>query len=138
MELDPEEVKRIKNLPPELRSIGSQNKRESKSSAWLESNVGICNTILACDAFLVSGKSVEDYTIMYSFMVPSFEAYQRIIKDMESAGIKVTVLKMGKFEPQAGVLTDKQERIFWLALKGGYFDYPPQNDNRRACRENWN
>ena len=35
---------------------------------------------------------------------------------------------MGKFEPKAGVLTEKQERIFWLALKGGFFDYPRKID----------
>lgn len=31
---------------------------------------------------------------------------------------------MGKFELKTAVLTEKQERIFWLALKGGFFDYP--------------
>jgi len=47
---------------------------------------------------------------------------------MEGAGLKVNVLKMGKFEPRKGVLTEKQERIFWLALKGGFFDYPRKID----------
>jgi predicted DNA binding protein len=65
---------------------------------------------------------------MYNFMVPSFEAFQKIVSTLKAAGLKVTVLKMGKFEPQAGVLTEKQERIFWLALKGGFFDYPRRID----------
>jgi len=125
VELDPEEVKKVKNPPAELKAIESGG----KSSVWLESEgCGVCNTILSCDAFLVSGKSLEDYTIMYSFMVPSFEAYQKIVAAMESAGLKVNVLKMGKFEPQTGVLTEKQERIFWLALKGGFFEYPRKID----------
>lgn len=61
-------------------------------------------------------------------MVPSFEAYKQIVTIMEKNGLKVNVLKMGKFEPQSGVLTEKQERIFWLALKGGFFDYPRKID----------
>ncbi len=61
-------------------------------------------------------------------MVPSFEAFQKIMSSMQQAEIRVKVLKMGKFEPKAGVLTEKQERIFWLALKGGFFDYPRKVD----------
>ena len=61
-------------------------------------------------------------------MVPSFEAFQKIMSAMQDAGLKVKILKMGKFEPKEGVLTEKQERIFWLALKGGFFDYPRKID----------
>lgn len=128
VELDPEEVKRVKNPPSELEAMGKKG-GEAKSSVWLESQgCGVCNTILSCDAFLVSGKSLEGCTIMYSFMVPSFEAFKKIIASMKEAGLKVNVLKMGRFEPKAGVLTEKQERIFWLALKGGFFDYPRKID----------
>jgi predicted DNA binding protein len=129
VELDPAEVKCIKNPPSELKAMTTGGKGEGKSSVWLESEgCGVCNTILSCDAFLVSGKSMEGCTIMYSFMVPSFEAFKKIVSSMEAAGLKVKVLKMGKFEPKAGVLTEKQERIFWLALKGGFFDYPRKID----------
>ena len=44
---------------------------------------------------------------------------------------------MGKFEPQAGVLTEKQERIFWLALKGGFFDYPRKIDTVELGSKAW-
>jgi len=71
--------------------------------------------------------------IMYSFMVPSFEAFQKIISALETAGLKVKVLKMGKFEPKEGVLTEKQERIFWLALKSGFFDYPRRIDTEELA-----
>lgn len=129
IELDPAEVKHIKNPPAELEAVAEQTKGEEKSSVWLESKgCGVCNTILSSDAFLVSGKSLEDYTIMYSFMVPSFDAFQKIVSSLQAAGLKVKVLKMGKFEPKKGVLTEKQERIFWLALKGGFFDYPRKID----------
>jgi predicted DNA binding protein len=98
-----------------------------KSSVWLESEgCEVCNTILSHDAFLVSGKSMEDNIITYSFMVPTFEAYKGIITDLEKAGHNVNVRKVGKFEQQIGVLTENQERIFWLALKSGFFDYPRQ------------
>jgi predicted DNA binding protein len=129
IELDPAEVRQIKNPPAELKDITMRSKGKGKSSIWLESEgCGVCHTILSCDAFLVSGKNMADYTIMYNFMVPSFEAFKKIVSAMESAGLKVKVLKMGKFEPKQGVLTEKQERIFWLALKGGFFDYPRKID----------
>ena len=111
-------------VPKELAAKGHV---EGKSSVWLESEgCEVCNTILVHDAFLVSGKSMQDNIITYSFMVPTFEAYQGIISDLEKTGHPVTVRKVGKFEQQIGVLTENQERIFWLALKSGFFDYPRQ------------
>lgn len=38
----------------------------------------------------------------------------------------MNVRKAGKFEQQIDVLTENQERVFWLALKSGFFDYPRQ------------
>ena len=111
-------------VPKELATKGHV---EGKSSVWLESEgCEVCNTILAHDAFLVSGKSLEDNIITYSFMVPTFEAYQGIINDLKKAGHEINVRKIGKFQPQIGVLTENQDRIFWLALKSGFFDYPRQ------------
>ena len=129
IELDPAEVRQIKNPPGEFKAFAVSGKPKEKSSIWLESEgCGVCHTILSYDAFLVSGKSMADYTIMYSFMVPSFDAYKKIVSAMEAAGLKVKVLKIGRFEPKQGILTEKQERIFWLALKGGFFDYPRKID----------
>ena len=72
------------------------------------------------------GKSMQEYIISYSFLVPTFDAYRGIISDLEKRGHQVTVRKIGKFEQQIGVLTENQERIFWLALKSGFFYYPRQ------------
>jgi len=111
-----------RKVPRELTAKGHV---EGKSAVWLESEgCEVCNTILSHDAFLVSGKSMQDNILTYSFMVPSFEAYQGIINDLEKTGHAVTVRKVGKFEKQIGVLTENQERIFWLALKSGFFNYP--------------
>ena len=111
-------------VPKELAAKGHV---EGKTSVWLESEgCEVCNTILAHDAFLVSGKSIENNIITYSFMVPTFEAYQGIIGDLKKGGFQVNVRKIGKFEQQITVLTENQERIFWLALKSGFFDYPRQ------------
>jgi predicted DNA binding protein len=111
-------------VPKELSTHGHV---EGKASVWLESEgCEVCNTILAHDAFLVSGKSMQDNIIMYSFMVPTAEAYRDTLSDLEKSGHKVTILKVGKFEHKRGALTENQERIFWLALKSGFFDYPRQ------------
>ncbi len=111
-------------VPKELTTKGHV---EGKSSVWMESEgCEVCNTILSHDAFLVSGKSMQNNIITYSFMVPTFEAYQGIIGNLEKSGHKVNVRKIGKFEQQIGILTENQERIFWLALKSGFFEYPRQ------------
>ena len=111
-------------VPKELAAKGHV---EGKSAVWLESEgCEVCNTILAHDAFLVSGKSMQDNIITYSFMVPTHEAFRGIINNLEKTGHKVVVRKVGKFEAQIDVLTENQERIFWLALKSGFFDYPRQ------------
>jgi len=113
-----------KEVPKELAAKGHV---EGKSSVWLESEgCEVCNTIIGHDAFLVSGKSLEDGLINYSFMVPTFEAYRGIVVDLKNFGYKVNIRKIGKFEQQIGILTEHQERIFWLALKSGFFDYPRQ------------
>jgi len=111
-----------RKVPQELAAKGHV---EGKSAVWLESEgCEVCNTILAHGAFLVSGKSMQENIITYSFMVPTFEAYKGIISDLEKGGNKIDIRKIGKFEPQIGILTENQERIFWLALKSGFFDYP--------------
>ena len=119
MDLGEEQAKKV---PKELTAPGHV---EGKSAVWLESKgCSVCNTILGHEAFLVSGKSMQDNIISYSFMVPTHEAYRGIVTDLEKSGHKVTVRKVGKFEHQLDVLTENQERIFWLAFKGGFFDYP--------------
>ena len=114
-----------KKIPANLKPVVARNRGEDKQTMWFESEgCEVCSTILSRDAFLVSGKSMETNKIMYSFMVPTFEGYSGIIAALEKTGHKVNVLKMGQFEPKTGILTENQERIFWLALKGGFFDYP--------------
>ncbi len=128
IELDPDELRRAKDLPSDLQHV-LEDKGKEKPSIWLESEgCGVCHAILSSDAFLFSGKSLEGASIMYSFLVPSFEAFQKIVSSLQGLNLGVKVLKMGKFQPKQGVLTEKQERIFWLALKGGFFDYPRKID----------
>jgi predicted DNA binding protein len=116
----------IKRIPSEVKgSARKESELHGKQAMWFESEgCEVCNTILSYDAFLVAGKSVEANKIMYSFLVPTFEAYSSAIKKLESLGHTVNVLKMGRFEPKIGVLTENQEKVFWLALKGGFFDFP--------------
>jgi predicted DNA binding protein len=42
--------------------------------------------------------------------------------------LKVKVLKVMKLRSQGKILTEKQERVLWLALKTGLFDYPRKVD----------
>lgn len=111
------------NIPD--KAILRRVKSGSQRHLWLESEgCDVCNTILSHGAFLLSGKSIEASTILYSFMVPDFESHQKIIMNLEKAGYHVSVKRIGKFEHKRSVLTEKQERLLWLALKSGFFDYP--------------
>ncbi|MBC7129707.1 helix-turn-helix domain-containing protein [Candidatus Bathyarchaeota archaeon] len=113
----------IKKVPD--KAILKRFRSRLQQHLWFESEgCDVCNTILAHGAFLLSGKSLEASTILYSFMVPDFESYQKIIADLEKAGYRVDVKRIGKFEPKQNVLTERQERLLWLALKSGFFDYP--------------
>ena len=126
VELNPDQVKK---LPEDFKMAAAKHKADGKPTVWFESEgCEVCSKILSRDAFLVSGKSLDKDRITYSFLVPTLEAYTGIISSLEKAGFVVSVLRMGSFEPKAGVLTEKQERIFWLALKGGFFDYPRKID----------
>ncbi|MGB9915361.1 MAG: helix-turn-helix domain-containing protein [Candidatus Bathyarchaeales archaeon] len=119
------EAKDAAKISEDSKSAKPMGKAGSNSALWFESEgCEVCNTIISFGAFLISGKSVEEHMIMYSFIVPTFEAYTGIISALEGTGHRVNVLKRGSFEAKSGVLTEKQERIFWLALKSGFFDYP--------------
>ena len=122
IELEHEQVKKISK---NFKIIMPRGKAESKPSIWFDSEgCEVCNCILSRDAFLISGKSMEEHIIKYSFIVPTFDSYKSIVSALENSGHKVKVLKIGSFKPKKGILTEKQEKIFWLALKGGFFDYP--------------
>ena len=100
-------------------------KPDSKPSAWFDiEGCDLCKTVLSSGSFLISGKNVEDYTIIYSFVTPNFFAYKKILSTLESHGLEPKVLEIGKFTPKGEVLTEKQERVLWLALKMGFFDFP--------------
>jgi len=123
VQLPREQVKRI----PEhtLAKATAVNSAELKSGAWIESEgCDVCNTILSHGSFLVSGRNVHDFNLMYSFIAPSFDAYRSIISALESIGLKVKVLRIGKFESKGEILTRKQERTLWLALGTGFYEYP--------------
>lgn len=115
----------VKKIPENEKVVAPKGRNKGKQSVWFKSKgCEVCETILSRDAFLISGKSIENHTIMYSFIVPTFEAYRKIITALEKTGHKVIILKKGSFEPKKGIITEKQEKIFWLLLKGGFFDYP--------------
>ncbi|MEM0216536.1 MAG: helix-turn-helix domain-containing protein [Candidatus Bathyarchaeia archaeon] len=101
---------------------------------WFESEGCIvCNTILAHGAFLISGKSIDSSNILYSFMVPDFDTYQKIINELEEMGYRVNIKKIGRFKHKKTILTEKQERLLWLAFKSGFFDYPRRIEARELA-----
>jgi len=133
VELSPDQVEKIPRK--RLQKMWKSARPEGKTSVWFESQgCDVCNTILAHGSFPVSGKSLPTSTFAYSFIAPSFDAYKSIMSVLENGNLKVKVLRVGKFESKREILTEKQERIFWLALKVGFFDYPRKVDTIELSR----
>lgn len=99
--------------------------RLGKSSTWVESEgCDVCSMILSQGSFLISGRTIQNYNFMYSFITPGFDAYKKVISTLEEKGYKVKVLRLWRFESRRETLTRKQEKVLWLALKAGFFEFP--------------
>ncbi|MEM2929446.1 MAG: helix-turn-helix domain-containing protein [Thermoproteota archaeon] len=94
----------------------------------------VCSTMLSQGAFLISGKHLGGYRMIYEFIAPGYEVFKQIISTLESLGFKPKILGLTKHEHKEGVLTEKQEDVLWLALKMGYFDYPRKIGSRELAR----
>jgi predicted DNA binding protein len=115
----------FKDLPTQLFSETQVGISKETRSAWFNSEgCVVCKTILANSSFLVSARHLGENTIVYSFVVPSFGGYRKIISTLEAQGMSLKLREMTKFNPRSRTLTEKQERALWLALKMGFFDYP--------------
>jgi predicted DNA binding protein len=112
-------------LPKRLIKTQDNSIPEGEASLWLNSSgCDVCNTMLSHEAFLVSGRNVKNYTIVYSFIAPNFNAFKDIISKLESKGLKPKIVEVEKYTPKGKILTKKQESVLWFAYNMGFFDYP--------------
>ncbi|MEM3043862.1 MAG: helix-turn-helix domain-containing protein [Candidatus Bathyarchaeia archaeon] len=133
VELPPDDIKKIS----EGESINARRRgrTENRSSIWIESEgCDACNAMLSSGAFLVSGRMLQNRVIAYNFIAPNFRAYKDTVSAIEAKGFKVKVLRLGKLESKKEYLTERQEKILWLALKMGLFDYPKRIDTLELSR----
>ena len=116
----------ISEVPAEtFTKIRSSGKFVGRASVWFDSDgCDVCKAILSQKAFLVSGRHIEDYTILYSFVAPNFDAFKSIVSTLETSGLEPKILEVARFKPKGKILTEKQERVLWLALKMGFFEFP--------------
>lgn len=128
-------TKQVNKIPSGAFKIEKGIKTKDAISGWIDSTgCEVCSTILSNDSFLISGRSVEDYNITYSFIARSYEAFQRIVSKIEKIGLKVKVLEVGRYQPKKKVLTETQERVLWLAFKMGFFAYPRKINTSELSR----
>lgn len=131
VEIPPEQIQRIEGEFARMREGGPTR----KPSIWVQSEgCDVCNAILSHGSFLISGRTLQGSTFIYSFIAPNFDAYKSITSALEASGLKASILRLGKFKPKKEVLTEKQEKILWLALKAGFFDYPRKVDTLELSR----
>lgn len=124
----------VDKVSDEKIKILSRSKGSNILASFETDGCNVCNTILSKGAFLISGKHLEGYRILYEFIVPGHEVFKEIISVLESLGFKPKILSLYKHEPKEGVLTEKQESVLWLALKMGYFDYPRRVNTKELAK----
>lgn len=122
---------KLKTIPKySIRKIVEYKTIKKESIVWIESEgCDVCNAIISHGAFLISGRNTKDFNLIYSFIIPNFDAFKSLISALESNNLKVKVLKVEKLKLKKEILTDNQERILWVALKTGFFDYPRKVDS---------
>lgn len=124
----------IDRVSGEKLRIRSGSGGSSVLASFETEGCNLCNTLLSKGAFLISGRHLEGYRMIYEFIVPEHETFKEILSVLESLGFKPRVLSLYKHEPKGDVLTEKQENALWLALKMGYFDYPRKIGTKELAR----
>lgn len=116
----------IAEIPEDtFTEIRGGGKFDGRTSAWFDSDgCAVCKAILSSRSFLISGRHLEGYKIVYDFVAPDFDTFRGIVSTLETGGLKPKILKVERFKPKGKILTEKQERVLWLALKMGFFEYP--------------
>ncbi|MEM1557483.1 MAG: helix-turn-helix domain-containing protein [Thermoproteota archaeon] len=114
----------VDKISGEKLKILSSSRSANVLASFQTDGCNVCNTMLSKGAFLISGKHLEGYRMIYEFIAPGYEVFKEIIYMLESSGFKPKILGLYKHEPKEGILTEKQENLLWFALKMGYFDYP--------------
>lgn len=128
--------KQIKKIPQDAFFETHGGRPEEATLAWFDTDgCDVCNTILSNGSFLISGRDIREQTFVYAFIAPNFDAYRAIITGLESKGLNPKVLKVEKYETKGTILTEKQERVLWLALKMGFFDYPRKIHSAEFARK---
>lgn len=109
---------------------------KKSASFWFESEgCHVCNTILSHGSFLISAGNVKEDSFLYGFIAPNFDAFKSILSALECSNFKPKIVRVEKYKLGGKVLTEKQERILWLALKMGLFDYPRKINVESFSRE---
>ena len=126
----------IREIPPDtITKTRGYGKFKGGASVWFDSDgCDVCKAILSQNAFLISGRHIEGYTTLYNFVAPNFSAFKNIVSTLEDRGLKPKILEVARFKPKGKILTEKQERVLWLALKNGFFDYPRKTNTLELSR----
>lgn len=114
--------------------ILSSPKGSNVLASFQTDGCNVCNTMLSKGAFLISGKHLGGYRMVYELIAPGYDVFKQILSTIESLGFKPKILRLAKHEPKEGVLTEKQENVLWLALKMGYFDYPRKINTKELAQ----
>ena len=92
----------------------------------------VCRTLLSRGAFLVSGRLIGEKTFNYSFVTPDSKSFSEVLGFFKEYG-KFRVRRIRKFGLKGRVLTERQEKVLWVALKMGFFDFPRKIEMRELA-----
>jgi|YelNatPaOPRAMG01_1025707.scaffolds.fasta_scaffold30981_2 predicted DNA binding protein len=127
-------VSEVAKVSEKELKVLSSSKGSKVLASFQTDGCNVCNTMLSKGAFLISGKHLGGYRMVYELIAPGHDVFQQIVSTLDSLGFKPKILRLAKHEPKEGVLTEKQENVLWLALKMGYFDYPRKINTKELAQ----
>lgn len=83
----------------------------------------ICKILYSANVFLSSALFDEEGYTIYSFLIDR-EGLNELLKLLKSNGIKYRIIGITYIDTKSSILSSTQEKVLFIALKMGLFDYP--------------
>lgn len=83
----------------------------------------VCKILYNTNVFLSSAFSGEEGHIIYSFLTDK-EGLNKLLKLLKKNKIEYSIVEITHIDVKSSILTSTQEKILFIALETGLFDYP--------------
>jgi predicted DNA binding protein len=118
-----------------LRGNGLRLIKLGSERVWIRANSCIaCKILSNSDALVINAKLVGQEHVIYNVIMPSLNSLRELIKELNSNGLKVTVVSKKKLI-NSNELTPRQLEVIILAYKRGLFDVDRKTSMKKLAGE---